>query len=214
MSTRTIISSGPLNWISWSSELIPTSSLFSAGFPAAYAAYAAGRGYSGYPSFGLPYPTGNLNLATIQDHLNSQHHSHLSHHHHQSASSNGNGNNNNHHTNNNTTNHVNNSANTNHCNNATGSNPLLHQLITSSSCHPLLQHNHHHSTHHHQVPLDGSFFPHPPLNRHNHPMHLWTERALLATTAALIASSRNARRMARGLSPCCHYFACSCSCGC
>ncbi|XP_076176013.1 RNA-binding protein 6 isoform X6 [Ptiloglossa arizonensis] len=29
------------------------------GFPAAaYAAYAAGRGYSGYPSFGLPYPTG------------------------------------------------------------------------------------------------------------------------------------------------------------
>lgn len=32
------------------------------GFPAAaYAAYAAGRGYSGYPSFGLPYhPTGNL----------------------------------------------------------------------------------------------------------------------------------------------------------
>ncbi|XP_077299553.1 RNA-binding protein 6 isoform X15 [Arctopsyche grandis] len=28
------------------------------GFPAAaYAAYAAGRGYSGYPSFGLPYPT-------------------------------------------------------------------------------------------------------------------------------------------------------------
>ncbi|XP_025602908.1 RNA-binding protein Musashi homolog Rbp6 isoform X2 [Athalia rosae] len=29
------------------------------GFPAAaYAAYAAGRSYSGYPSFGLPYPTG------------------------------------------------------------------------------------------------------------------------------------------------------------
>lgn len=28
------------------------------GFPAAaYAAYAAGRGFSGYPSFGLPYPT-------------------------------------------------------------------------------------------------------------------------------------------------------------
>ncbi|CAH1953865.1 unnamed protein product [Acanthoscelides obtectus] len=28
------------------------------GFPAAaYAAYATGRGYSGYPSFGLPYPT-------------------------------------------------------------------------------------------------------------------------------------------------------------
>lgn len=33
--------------------------LFRLGFPAAaYAAYAAGRGYSGYPSFGLPYPTG------------------------------------------------------------------------------------------------------------------------------------------------------------
>ncbi|KAH8302312.1 hypothetical protein KR044_005028, partial [Drosophila immigrans] len=31
------------------------------GFPAAaYAAYAAGRGYSGYPSFGLPYPTGKF----------------------------------------------------------------------------------------------------------------------------------------------------------
>jgi RNA-binding protein Musashi len=44
---------------------------FFTGFPAAaYAAYAAGRGYSGYPSFGLPYPTGN--------HLASLHH----HHHH------------------------------------------------------------------------------------------------------------------------------------
>lgn len=31
------------------------------GFPAAaYAAYAAGRGYSGYPSFGLPYPAGGM----------------------------------------------------------------------------------------------------------------------------------------------------------
>ncbi|XP_006615770.1 RNA-binding protein Musashi homolog Rbp6 isoform X16 [Apis florea] len=31
------------------------------GFPAAaYAAYAASRGYSGYPSFGLPYPTVDL----------------------------------------------------------------------------------------------------------------------------------------------------------
>ncbi|XP_072382074.1 RNA-binding protein Musashi homolog Rbp6 isoform X4 [Diabrotica undecimpunctata] len=31
------------------------------GFPAAaYAAYAAGRGYSGYPSFGLPYPAVDL----------------------------------------------------------------------------------------------------------------------------------------------------------
>ncbi|XP_031351100.1 RNA-binding protein Musashi homolog Rbp6 isoform X9 [Photinus pyralis] len=35
-----------------------SSKQFAAGFPAAaYAAYAAGRGYSGYPSFGLPYPT-------------------------------------------------------------------------------------------------------------------------------------------------------------
>lgn len=43
------------------------------GFPAAaYAAYAAGRGYSGYPSFGLPYPTGN--------HLASLHHHHHNHH--------------------------------------------------------------------------------------------------------------------------------------
>lgn len=41
------------------------------GFPAAYAAYAAGRGYSGYPSFGLPYPTGNA-LASLHHH----------HHHH------------------------------------------------------------------------------------------------------------------------------------
>lgn len=33
------------------------------GFPAAaYAAYAAGRGYSGYPSFGLPYPTGKIRI--------------------------------------------------------------------------------------------------------------------------------------------------------
>ncbi|KAK6625122.1 hypothetical protein RUM43_005413 [Polyplax serrata] len=38
------------------------------GFPAAaYAAYAAGRGYSGYPSFGLSYPTGN-HLATLYQH--------------------------------------------------------------------------------------------------------------------------------------------------
>lgn len=44
-----------------------------AGFPAAaYAAYAAGRSYSGYPSFGLPYPTGNhLNLNHIN--LNGAH---------------------------------------------------------------------------------------------------------------------------------------------
>ncbi|XP_077299548.1 RNA-binding protein 6 isoform X10 [Arctopsyche grandis] len=38
------------------------------GFPAAaYAAYAAGRGYSGYPSFGLPYPTGNT-LGSLHHH--------------------------------------------------------------------------------------------------------------------------------------------------
>ncbi|XP_018336817.1 RNA-binding protein Musashi homolog Rbp6-like, partial [Agrilus planipennis] len=38
------------------------------GFPAAaYAAYAAGRGYSGYPSFGLPYPAGNA-LANLHHH--------------------------------------------------------------------------------------------------------------------------------------------------
>ncbi|XP_076375811.1 RNA-binding protein 6 isoform X7 [Megalopta genalis] len=36
----------------WSLGALPDS------FPAAYAAYAAGRSYSGYPSFGLPYPTG------------------------------------------------------------------------------------------------------------------------------------------------------------
>lgn len=35
------------------------------GFPAAaYAAYAAGRGYSSYPSFGLPYPTGKIFIST------------------------------------------------------------------------------------------------------------------------------------------------------
>ncbi|KAH1000115.1 hypothetical protein HUJ04_000043 [Dendroctonus ponderosae] len=39
------------------------------GFPAAaYAAYAAGRGYSGYPSFGLPYPTGNGLAAHLHPH--------------------------------------------------------------------------------------------------------------------------------------------------
>ncbi|XP_032452887.1 RNA-binding protein Musashi homolog Rbp6 isoform X12 [Nasonia vitripennis] len=42
----------------WSLGALPDENcaLFT-GFPAAYAAYAAGRGYSGYPSFGLPYPT-------------------------------------------------------------------------------------------------------------------------------------------------------------
>lgn len=34
--------------------------VFFAGIQAAYAAYA-GRGYASYPSFGFPYPTGNLN---------------------------------------------------------------------------------------------------------------------------------------------------------
>lgn len=61
------------------------------GFPAAaYAAYAAGRGFSGYPSFGLPYPTGNNlnNLTTLHQHLtnnilNNHHHIHtLNNHHH------------------------------------------------------------------------------------------------------------------------------------
>lgn len=54
------------------------------GFPAAaYAAYAAGRGYSGYPSFGLPYPTGNHLAAASLHHHNNHHthpHSHHSHH--------------------------------------------------------------------------------------------------------------------------------------
>ncbi|XP_068899137.1 RNA-binding protein Musashi homolog Rbp6 isoform X3 [Tenebrio molitor] len=37
------------------------------GFPAAaYAAYAAGRGYSGYPSFGLPYPAGSSGASWTQ----------------------------------------------------------------------------------------------------------------------------------------------------
>lgn len=41
------------------------------GFPAAaYAAYAAGRSYSGYPSFGLPYPTGNNNFIIFNVILN------------------------------------------------------------------------------------------------------------------------------------------------
>lgn len=41
-----------------------------AGFtPAAYAAYATSRGYSGYPSFGLPFPTGNhLSLNHLNHH--------------------------------------------------------------------------------------------------------------------------------------------------
>uniref|UniRef100_A0ABD2WJ94 RRM domain-containing protein n=1 Tax=Trichogramma kaykai TaxID=54128 RepID=A0ABD2WJ94_9HYME len=45
----------------WSLGALPDENcdLFT-GFPAAYAAYAAGRGYSGYPSFGLPYPTVDL----------------------------------------------------------------------------------------------------------------------------------------------------------
>ncbi|CAD7003437.1 unnamed protein product [Ceratitis capitata] len=37
------------------------------GFPAAaYAAYAAGRGYSGYPSFGLPYPAAGV-MSVVPD---------------------------------------------------------------------------------------------------------------------------------------------------
>lgn len=48
---------------------------FCAGFPAAaYAAYAAGRGYSGYPSFGLPYPTGNINFNTLHNFYSNNNH--------------------------------------------------------------------------------------------------------------------------------------------
>ncbi|CAF4774808.1 unnamed protein product [Pieris macdunnoughi] len=46
------------------------------GFPAAYAAYAAGRSYSGYPSFGLPYPAGNP-LASLHHQLSGNHYHHL-----------------------------------------------------------------------------------------------------------------------------------------
>jgi hypothetical protein len=46
------------------------------GFPAAYAAYAAGRSYSGYPSFGLPYPAGNT-LASLHHQLSGNHYHHL-----------------------------------------------------------------------------------------------------------------------------------------
>jgi RNA-binding protein Musashi len=49
-------------------HVLMVSCVLLAGFPAAaYAAYAAGRGYSGYPSFGLPYPTGN-HLASLHHH--------------------------------------------------------------------------------------------------------------------------------------------------
>ncbi|XP_065342066.1 RNA-binding protein Musashi homolog Rbp6 isoform X2 [Cloeon dipterum] len=47
------------------------------GFPAAFAAYSAGRGYSGYASFGLPYPTVTLTAS------NSTTAGHHHHHHHQ-----------------------------------------------------------------------------------------------------------------------------------
>ncbi|XP_026742815.1 RNA-binding protein Musashi homolog Rbp6 isoform X4 [Trichoplusia ni] len=39
------------------------------GFPAAYAAYAAGRSYSGYPSFGLPYPAGVVGVIPPESRL-------------------------------------------------------------------------------------------------------------------------------------------------
>ncbi|CAH2268903.1 jg21171 [Pararge aegeria aegeria] len=39
------------------------------GFPAAYAAYAAGRSYSGYPSFGLPYPAGVVGVIPAESRL-------------------------------------------------------------------------------------------------------------------------------------------------
>lgn len=63
-------------WMDLSSLMV--SDVF-AGFPAAaYAAYAAGRGYSGYPSFGLPYPTGNLSLATLHHYYSNNHN--INHH--------------------------------------------------------------------------------------------------------------------------------------
>lgn len=100
---------------------------FVIGFPAAaYAAYAAGRGYSGYPSFGLPYPTGNLNLASLHHHLNNNTHNH---HHH-------NNNHNNHH------HHHQNSSNS------------LHPLL--APCHPLVHHPFEHLgvlTHHLNHPM-------------------------------------------------------------
>ncbi|KAF7411958.1 hypothetical protein HZH66_000854 [Vespula vulgaris] len=52
----------------WSVGAIPEG--FSA---AAYAAYAASRGYSGYPSFGLPYPTGNHLSLNHLNHHNATH---------------------------------------------------------------------------------------------------------------------------------------------
>lgn len=53
-----IIEHFPVAKIHFISFLFILKIIYHAGFPAAYAAYAAGRGYSGYPSFGLPYQTG------------------------------------------------------------------------------------------------------------------------------------------------------------
>jgi hypothetical protein len=56
---------------------LPKINFLCTGFPAAaYAAYAAGRGFSGYPSFGLPYPTGNLDLVNLHHHLTNNHNNH------------------------------------------------------------------------------------------------------------------------------------------
>lgn len=132
----------------FSSRFVFLPSLSPAGFPAAaYAAYAAGRGFSGYPSFGLPYPTGNLNLATLHAHLaaaasvaaSAASHHHTAHHptHTNTGST--------------SASHV---AASHHHHHTT--HPLL------STCHPLHHHHHHHhpfehlglfsSLHHHQQP--------------------------------------------------------------
>ena len=59
-------------WKKW--QKFKTIAFMLTGFPAAaYAAYAAGRGYSGYPSFGLPYPTGNHLSLNHLNHHNTAH---------------------------------------------------------------------------------------------------------------------------------------------
>lgn len=146
------------------------------GFPAAaYAAYAAGRGFSGYPSFGLPYPTGNINLASLQHHLTAIANS-------SSAQSHRNNNNNNN-INNPIINGINNinNANQHHHHNHSHThhitNPLHHPLLSAASaaaalnaaaataaaasCHS----SHHHHIHHPLIEQLGLF-------AHHHPMHL------------------------------------------
>lgn len=113
-------SSAPINIPYQSLKTSGTLMIFSffifSGFPAAaYAAYAAGRGFSGYPSFGLPYPTGNNNLnnlASIHQHLTNNI---LSNNHHIHTI-----NNHNHHS-------------------------IHHPLLqATSTCYPHLYHHHHH----------------------------------------------------------------------